>query len=387
MTQTFIERPEDAEALILGLGMFATGGGGLASRGRGYFERLFADDIEVSWSSFEDIDPGILTCSVYGMGSIAPHPPMTAAGRSTFGVPEGERFNRPWLRAVDELASHMGEAIGAIVPFELGPSNTLVALDAAARSNRILIDGDYIGRALPKMSQALPALLGLDTWPLSICDPWGNALIMTDAASPAVAERIGKMISRITKAVDMGASCSHAAFPLRAAQAAAALVPGTLTRSLVVGRQVMAARAEDRDPVSAALEAVGGHLLFAGEVSGRDWVDTDDGYMEGTTSVRGTGPFDGSAAEVWFQNEHHLVNVGDRYLAMSPDIVAVVDADDAEPISNTELEAGRLVSLIGIPAARQYRSGIALESTEPRHYGIDLDYKRIEDLNPDGPWV
>lgn len=381
MTRVRIEERQDAEALILGLGMFATGGGGLASRGRGYFERLFADSVEVSWASIDEVDPGTLTCSVFGMGSIAPHPPLDDAARVAYGVPDGERFQRPWIRAVDELAAHLGREIGAIVPFELGPSNTLVALDAAARSHRTLIDGDYIGRALPKMSQALPAVLGHPTWPVSICDPWGNALVMTDAASPAVAERIGKMISRVTKAVDMGASCSHAAFPATASVAATAMIPGTLSRSLDVGRQVLRARVEGTDPTAAAIAAVDGYLLFGGEVSGRTWDDTADGYMEGTTVIDGTGEFAGTTAEIWFQNEHHLVKVGDRYAAMSPDIVAVVDAEDAEPISNTELELGRRVVVIGIEAAPPYRTGGPLAATEPRHYGFDLDYLPIEQLN------
>jgi len=384
MNQTTISDQQDAEALILGLGMFATGGGGLASRGRGYFESLLAESFEVSWTPIQNVDPDTLTCSVFGMGSIAPHPAMSAEERVEFGVPDGERFERPWIRAVDELAAHLGQEIGAIIPFELGPSNSLVALDAAVRSNRILVDGDYIGRALPKMSQALPAVLGHQTWPVSICDPWGHALIMTDAASPATAERIGKMISRVTKAVDMGASCSHAGFPATASQASAAVIPGTLSRSLAVGGQVMAARRDGENPIAAAVDAVEGYVLFTGEVSERVWADTDDGYMEGTTVVRGSGPFVGTQAEVWFQNEHHLVKVGERYRAMSPDIIAIVDSADAEPISNTELHEGRDVVVIGIEAPAPYRVGPALAATEPRHYGFDFDYVPMEVLNQQG---
>ncbi|MGH8916298.1 MAG: DUF917 domain-containing protein [Acidimicrobiia bacterium] len=377
MTSRRIENLRDGEALLLGLGMFATGGGGLASRGRGYLEQLVADGIDIAWSSIDEIDPRALTCSVYGMGSIAPHPPMTSEERRRFGVGD-ELHHRPWLRAVDELEKHLGSRIGAIVPFELGPSNTLVALDAAARSGRILVDGDYIGRALPKMSQALPALLGLPTWPLAICDPWGNALIMTDAASPAIAERIGKMVSRVTRAVDMGASCSHAAFPLSAAQASGALIPGTLTRCLEVGRRLLSARDEEKDVVDAAAAAVEGRLLFAGRVSDRQWEDSADGYMEGTTAVTGADRFENSRAAIWFQNEHHLLTIDEKPTAMSPDIIAVVDSADAEPISNSELEVGRRISVIGIAAAEAYRSGLPLAATEPRHYGFDVDYVPLE---------
>lgn len=372
---------DDAEALILGLGLLATGGGGLAERGRGYMRALLEDGLDVGWIAVEEIDPGVLTCSVYGMGSIAPHPPMTPEEMTAFGV-EGERHPRPWIRAVDQLEDYLGERIGAIVPFELGPSNTLVAVDAAARSGRILVDGDYIGRALPKMSQALPAIHGLDTWPLAICDPWGNALVMTDCASPAVAERIGKMVSKVTKAVDMGASCSHAAFPLPISQATSVLVPGTLSRALAAGRAVLEARAGG-DPVGAAVASLGGVKLFEGAVSERAWVDSAEGYMEGTTVVEGRDDDEGRVARIWFLNEHHVFWVDGEPVAMSPDIIAVVAAHDAEPLSNTQIEEGMEVAVLGFSAPEAYRAGPALEATEPRHYGIDLDYVPLEEMHPE----
>lgn len=376
-----IRSREDGEALVLGLGMFATGGGGLSERGMGYVERLLADSVEVSWTQLEDVPPETLTCSVYGMGSIAPHSPMTPEERAEFGVGD-ELYERPWERAVASLAEHLGEEIGAIVPFELGPSNTLVAVDAAARTGRILIDGDYIGRALPKMSQALPAVLGMRTWPLTICDPWGNSLVVKDCPSPQVAERIGKMVSKVTKAVDMGASCSHAAFPIAAADLGPALVRGTLSRSLEVGRAVLEARAGGRDPLEAACAHVGGVALFRGLVSDRDWEDSPAGYMEGTTTIEGTGPDIGSNARIWFQNEHHVMWRDDTPVAMSPDIVAVVEADTAEPLSNTQIEEGQEVAVLGFPAAEAYTSGPALEVTAPRHYGFDLDWVPIQEFAP-----
>ena len=377
-----VQTVDDAEALVLGLGMFATGGGGLAERGMGYMRDLLDDGIPVEWASLDRVGPATLTCSVYGMGSIAPHPPMDQTEMQAFGV-TGEMHRRPWLRAVEELEAFLGEPIGAVVPFELGPSNTLVAVDAAARAGRLLIDGDYIGRALPKMSQALPALLGLDTWPLAICDPWGNSLILKDCPSPQVAERIGKMVSRVTKAVDMGASCSHAAFPNTAASIANALVPGTLTRCLAVGRRIMDARADGRDPVREAALAVGGALLFIGGVAERQWSDSAEGYMEGTTVIEGSGSFTGDTTRIWFQNEHHLMWRGEVPVAMSPDIIAVIDARSAEPISNTMLEVGRQVAVVGLAAAAPYREGVPLEATSPRHYGFDLDWEPIERLNPE----
>lgn len=379
MSGRTIATTRDADALVLGLGLLATGGGGLAARGRRYLRELLDDGLTPTWTPLEEIDPAALTCSVYGMGSIAPHPPMTPEERRVFGV-TGERHPRPWLRAVDLLEARLEERIAAIVPFELGPSNTIVAVDSAVRSGRTLVDGDYVGRALPKMSQALPAIRGLDVWPLAICDPWGNALLLEDCPSPAVAERIGKMVSKVTKAVDVEASCSHAAFPIPAASVAEAYVPGTLSRCLELGRRVLDARSGG-DPVAEAVEAGGGVVLLRGLVRERRWEDSPDGYMEGTTVVSGVDGDRGSTAEIWFLNEHHLVRRDGEPVAMSPDLVAVVDAVDAEPVSNSELEPGRAVVVIAFPAAAAYRQPQALAATAPRHYGIDVDYVPLERLH------
>lgn len=373
---------EDGEALVLGLGMYATGGGGLAERGMGYVRKLMADGIKVEWVALEELQPDTLTCSVYGMGSIAPHPGMTPDEREAIGV-VGEIYERPWVRAVDRLEGYLGERIGAVVPFELGPSNTLVAVDAAARTGRSLVDGDYIGRALPKMSQALPAVLGLKVWPLTICDPWGSSMVLDDCPSPQVAERIGKMISRVTKSVDMGASCSHAAFPNRVGQIKKALVPGTLTKSLEVGRSVLAARRAGTDPIEAAVDSAGGAVLFRGVVSDRVWEDSADGYMEGITQIKVDRDLGESTGRVWFQNEHHLAWLDDVPVALSPDVISIVESSTAEPISNTELARGMDVTVLGFPSTEAYRQGAALDATGPRHYGYDIDWVPIERLNPE----
>jgi uncharacterized protein len=386
MESNMVRTERDAEAFVLGLGLFATAGGGLASRGLRLLRSLRDDGLEVAWVAPEDIDGDTLTCSVFGMGSIAPHPPMTPEEMLAFGV-DGERHPRPWVRAVGQLERYLGERMGAVVPFELGPNNTIVAVDAAVRSGRLLVDGDYIGRALPKMSQALPAVLGLRPWPLAICDPWGNSLLLEDCPSPMVAERIGKMVSKVTKAVDMGASCAHAGFAHRMADVRSALVPGTLSRSLELGRAVLSSRSEGEDPVLAAVAAGGGCVLYRGIVTERRWDDSPDGYMEGRTLLRGTGEDEVVEAEIWFQNEHHVLWCGGAVAATSPDIITAVDAESAEPISNTELEVGRRVAVIGFRAAPAYRSGPALAETAPAHYGFnDIAWTPIEQLNPNGFW-
>ena len=108
----------------------------------------------------------------------------------------------------------------------------------------------------------------------------------------------------------------------------------------------------------AAVEAGRGCVLYRGIVTERRWDDSPDGYMEGRTLLRGGGEDEDVEAEIWFQNEHHVLWCGGAVAATSPDIITAVDAESAEPISNTELEVGRRVAVIGFELPRlPLRSG------------------------------
>jgi hypothetical protein len=128
------------------------------------------------------------------------------------------------------------------------------------------------------------------------------------------------------------------------------------------------------DPVAEAAAVTGGRVLFRGTVEDRRWEDSADGYMEGTTVIAGSGAFASSTAEIWFQNEHHVLWQNGKVRASSPDIIAVVDAETAEPWSNAQIEAGFNVAVLGIDAADPYTEDPALAATAPRHYGFDLDW-------------
>lgn len=370
--QRRIETKGDAEAFLLGLALLSTGGGGTAERGRVYLHELLDEGLIIEWQAVDSLAPTILTCSVFGMGSIAPHEPLDERTRERLGF-RGERINRPGVRAVGELENFLKRNVGAIIPFELGGFNTIVAVDAALRLELPLIDGDYVGRALPEMSQALPAALGFAPHPLAICDHWGNSLLVTDCPSAAVAEMLGKMVSVVTKTPDMFATCAHAAFALDAGDAATAVISGTLTRALKVGRRIQEAREAQEDPVAAAALALGAVRLFDGTIREIDWIDRA-GYMEGTTSIEGDGSFVGETARVWFRNENHVLWCGEAVSATSPDLISLVLTDDGTPTTNTRLRIGDRVTVLAAQCDRRYRQPRILHLTEPRHYNIDVNY-------------
>lgn len=369
----------DVEDLIRGLTLLGTGGGGRPDVGLELLLPHVEGGRTLGWRSPETVDDDAWVCSVFGMGSIAPVAPLSAAERTALGYPADWVVPRPMVRAVEELAAFTGRRIAAIVPFELGAGNTANPIDAAHRLGLDLIDGDCAGRAIPELSQTTAALAGIPFTPGAIADPWGNVLIMKEAASAGVAERIGKMISIATKLPDMKAPCAHAGFLMRGYQLKSVVVPGGVSRALAVGRAIRGAAAWAQDPVDAAARALDGWTLFRGRVVRKEWVSRD-GYMFGTTTVEGDGPDRGHTLRIWFKNENHVTWRDGRPWVLSPDLIMLLDAASGEPYTNTLLPEGAAVGVVGSGADARLRTAQAVASLGPRHYGHDLDYTPIETL-------
>ena len=76
------------------------------------------------------------------------------------------------------------------------------------------------------------------------------------------------------------------------------------------------------------------------------------------------------------KNEHHVVWVGDRVVATSPDIIVVLDAATNQPLSTRgEVTAGRRVVVFAMKALDpDWHSPKGIDLLGPRHFGFDFDY-------------
>jgi len=375
MERRLIQTEEDVKDLIRGLTLMGTGGG-RPDMGMDYLLPHIQAGKSIELMPPDAIPDDAWTCSVFGMGSIAPQRTLSPSERKELGYGDWVAA-KPMVEAVRELEAYTRYRIEAIVPFELGAGNSTAPTDAAIRLGVKIIDGDYAGRAIPELAQTTPAINGYTFEPGAICDPWGNVLIMKKAASLQVAERLGKMISIVTKLPDIKAPCAHAGFLIQGAVMKKLIVPHSVSRSLQIGKQIRKALGAGEDPAKAAAEAMGGWVIFRGCVIRKEW-ESREGYMFGTTTIEGTGANSGHTLKVWFKNENHMTWLDERPFVMSPDLIAVMDLKSGEPYTNTVLEEGMNVAALGARADEKYRrpEGVALLC--PRYFGFDLDYAPIE---------
>ncbi len=373
-----IRTATDAEDLIRGLTFMGTGGGGRPDAGRALLKLHLDRGETLGWTDLAAVRDDAWACCAFTMGSTAPRPPDFKEGQVW---PEyGERRSGSALPlAIRELQEYTGKNVSAVFALELGASNTPGPMHAAAELGLTFVDGEGCGRAVPEASQILPALHGHDLWPASICDEWGNVLVLKRATSLDVAEALGKAISIVSKKPDPYAFCGMACYLLRVADVRKMVIPGSISKAFALGRTVRIAREQGADPVAAGAAFGGGWVLFRGIVTGRQW-ENKGGYQIGTTEIAGTGPDARHSMRIWFKNENHITWLDDKPFVTSPDLIVVVNSRTGEPITNTYLSEGEPVAVIAMRAAAAYRSSAGISALGPRHFNFDLDYRPVEGL-------
>jgi DUF917 family protein len=337
-------------------------------------KKALEDGIELGWVGADDIPDDVWSVNPCGTGSVAPVSEETLKEIEAMGLVD-VMGDDALIEAVKELENYLGRSFGCVVAFEPGAGNTPDALVVGGRLGIPVVDGDYAGRAVPEDIQATTHLYGKHIWPFTAVDRWGNITIVKNCANPRMGERLGKHL-----ALAAFGGASTAITPIRAREMKDVLVHGTLTKCLAIGQAMREARTTGGDPIDAALKVTGGWRLFEGIVAGKEWEDRD-GYMFGTTHVKGTGDYEGQTLDVWFKNENHISWLNGKPWICSPDIVTFLRARSGEGTTNADIKEGDEVVALGIKGLEAFRTEFGLnECTGPRYFGFDIDYRPIEEL-------
>jgi DUF917 family protein len=79
-----------------------------------------------------------------------------------------------------------------------------------------------------------------------------------------------------------------------------------------------------------------------------------------------------------FQNEFLIAYDGDEAVVTTPDLICVLDHENAQPITVEGLNFGQRVNVVGLPCAPEWHQPGMLELVGPRAFGYDTDYRSIE---------
>ncbi len=282
------------------------------------------------------------------------------------------------LDVVDRFEAFTGQSITHLVSFEVGGANSVIPLIAAAAKGLPLIDGDGMARALPEAQMMTFPIEGVKPGPAVAVDYTGGAAYF-DVEDAALYERQIRSF-----AMAMGGMVFTAEHPMNSEQARRAIVPGTISFALRLGR-LLRNHAGNAREIAAPLRTLFADSdygefrhLYTGKVVDirRETVggfDVGEAVLESTIG-------DDPPLRLSINNEFLLARKGEQVVASVPDLITMVDHESSAPINAERVHYGQRVTVFGVGCPPHYRTDKALEVVAPRCFGFDLDYVPIEDL-------
>jgi DUF917 family protein len=167
-----------------------------------------------------------------------------------------------------------------------------------------------------------------------------------------------------------------ASFAMSGAQARQALLPGTITLAIQLGKAIREAHHLKEDPIDAILALTHGQRLFHGkiiDVSRR----TERGWALGEARISGLGEDSGHELVVRFQNENLIALKDGVPVATVPDLITVLDSETGDPITTEYLRYGFRVVVVGMPCADPWRTEAGLALAGPSAFGYDIEFVPI----------
>lgn len=349
---------EDIESLAVGAWILGTGGGGSPYLGLLNMRRLYAEGRRVALMSADMLDDADWVAAVSNMGA-----PLVGQERLT--------DSRTIARAVTLMEEHTGHRFRGIMALEIGGGNALQPLMAAAHLDRPVVDADMMGRAYPEAQMTSVAVGDLKPCPLTTVDVRGLEAIVERVPTWKWMERVSRRIC-----VEYGSIASTCKAPRTGAEVKRWGIHGTTSKAMAIGSAVRAAQRRHDDPIAAILQVEPGKVLYRGKV-----VDverrTTEGFLRGATRCLGLEEWRDLTLELAFQNEWIIARLDGAPIAMSPDLICVLDSISGEAIGTETIRYGQRVTVIALPPPPVFLTQKGLEHVGPRAFGYDIDYRSV----------
>ena len=363
MSKGYVLKEADLLPLSIGAALLGTGGGGNPYVGMLRTRELMRKGASVTILPLDALPDDAWISEVGGIGA-----PVVGVEK----IEEGGECYRA-MRAVEEAT---GVKMSAMISAEIGGSNSMEPIIAAAIAGLPVIDGDGMGRAFPEVQMTTFFIYGAQAAPAAIADEKGNVVVFQKVIDMYWLERFAR-----STAVDMGAGAGLAIAPMSMEFVRRTAVPGTVTLALEIGQTVLDARARRQNVVERVIRKANGKLFFTGKI-----IDIrrelTGGFARGHAIVSGIDEWTGSEARIAIQNENLVLWIDGEPAIMVPDLIMNLELDTGEPITTEMLRYGQRVAVIGLPAHDLLKTPKALEVVGPKAFGYpELTFEPLS-VNP-----
>jgi DUF917 family protein len=349
---------DDIESLAVGAWVLGTGGGGNPYLPLLNMRQLYKDGHRVQLMESADLDDDDWVGTVANMGA-----PLVGQERLTDSL--------TLARAVSKMQEHIGKDFRALMSMEIGGANGVRPFMAAAHLKLPVVDSDTMGRAYPEAQMTSVAVGGLEPHPVTIVDVRGFESVVHKVPTWKWTERIARKV-----VVEYGSVAATCQPPRTGAEVKKWGIHGTTTKAIKIGEAVRQAQRMHEDPVAAVLSVEPGRLLYKGKVLDVARRVTE-GYLRGVVRFDGLDEFRGSAMHINFQNEWIVAWRDEQPLAMTPDLICVLDSVSGEAVGSETVRYGQRVTVIALPPPDVFLTPKGLEHVGPRAFGYDLDFRSV----------
>lgn len=356
---------QEIEDIAVGAALLGTGGGGDPYIGKLMALQAIEEYGEITLLDVDEVPDDAL---------VVPSAMMGAPTVMLEKAPSGEEA----ISAFKNLESYLGKEIFATMPIEAGGLNSMLPLALAARLGLPVVDVDGMGRAFPELQMVTFYLDGISATPMVIADEKGNTSVLS-TINNVWTERIARAAT-----IEMGGTVMTAIYPMTGKNLKDSGIHSILKLEEELGKAIRLAKQNNTDPIKEAMKVAGGFELFRGKVADINR-KTESGFAKGVATFEGINEYKGKTLEVRFQNEHLLAQTTDqRLLCVTPDLIAVLDAETGLPITTEGIRYGARCVVVGIPANPKWRTPKGLETVGPKYFGYDVDFVPVEELVKEG---
>lgn len=269
----------------------------------------------------------------------------------------------------DQVAS--GTKIVALMSAEIGGSNAIEPFLIAANLDLPVVDGDGMSRAFPEVQMFIPYMYGKSPYPAAIVGSGNCAIRTTLLYAPG-----GKLLENFLRDVSIENGCSAGlALPLTKDEVLKKTALHTVSSAWRLGDAILRARLQKESVIEAIIRQEGAKHILTGKV--KDVArETSGGFNKGHLIVEGIDDWLGQDLRIDFQNENLVIILFKNGLRVSclgsvPDLICVVDADTAEPVTTEEVKYGMRVAVLLLPSHDLLRRPEALRWVGPQAFHYD----------------
>ena len=355
---------QDLKDILNGAVILGAGGGGDLAQGLDLIQTALDAGKSFRMVSIDEVPDNAVICTPYMIGAVSALSPEQE--RQYSRLPRGQRH--PILVAYEEFQKYLGVKFYGTTACELGGSNTAMAFFPAVMSDHYILDADPAGRAVPEITHSTYYLAGLPAAPIYTANEFGETFVLEGVCDDQRAETIVRALSQVSRN-DL-AAIDHA-LPMR--ELRNALIPGTISKALEIGKIWRETLEVDGDAISEVTRLSGGLEVFQGRVSLADY-ETIEGFTKGFLVIDGLGKFSGQSMQVSVKNENMACWINGQVFATVPDLICMFGAETQKPVANPDCQVGQSVKIVLLPAPEVFRTAKGLEAFGPRYAGLSTPY-------------